>query len=185
MKHTRRTHHFIGAVSSVALAAAVSVAWAHGSAPKEHDHTMNPDHLMRMDVDYADVEEHAFGKASDPANAVKTIEVDMHDGLRFEPAMIEVRRGETIRFVVRNSGKLLHEMVLGTEESLHQHAILMKKYPGMEHSEPHMAHVGPGGALEMGWQFTEAGEFFFGCLVPGHYDGGMKGRILVRPLESS
>ena len=125
-------------------------------------------------------EEHPFGKASDPAKAVKTIEVDMSDTLRFEPARIEVKRGEPVRFVVHNEGKLMHEMVLGTEESLEQHAAMMKKFPGMEHAEPYMAHIAPGDTGEMGWTFTEPGEYMYGCLVAGHFDGGMVGRIVVK-----
>ena len=73
----------------------------------------------------------------------------------------------------------MHEMVIGTEQSLSEHAQLMKKFPGMEHEEPYMAHVAPGEQGEMAWQFTSAGEFHYGCLVPGHWDGGMRGRIVV------
>ena len=131
-------------------------------------------------IDYSDVEKHEFGMASDPAKAVRTIEIDMSDKMRFEPAQIEIKRGDTVRFVIRNMGKLNHEMVLGTGKSLGAHAKLMMKFPGMEHDEPHMAHVDPGAEHEMGWQFTEAGEFDFACLVPGHFEAGMKGKIIVR-----
>ena len=135
-------------------------------------------------VDYSDVEDHEFGKASNPAKAERTIEIDMTDKLRFEPAEVEINLGDTIRFVVRNRGKLQHEMVLGTDESLKTHAKLMMKFPGMEHDEPHMAHVAPGGEHVLGWKFTQPGEFDFGCLVPGHFEGGMKGKIIVRDTSS-
>ena len=131
-------------------------------------------------VDYSDVEKHEFGMASDPSKAKQTITVDMSDTMRFEPSQIEVKKGETVRFVIRNKGKLQHEMVLGTGTSLDAHAKLMMKFPGMEHDEPHMAHVDAGAEHEMGWQFTEAGEFNFACLVPGHSEAGMKGMIIVR-----
>ena len=110
----------------------------------------------------------------------KKIPIDLLDKLRFSPAAVHVKRGETVRFVVMNSGKLKHEMVLGTDESLKQHAAMMTKFPGMEHDEPHMAHVAPGKQFAMGWQFTEAGTFHFGCLVPGHYEAGMKGTVVVQ-----
>ena len=51
----------------------------------------------------------------------------------------------------------------------------------MEHDEPHMAHVAPGKSGVMGWQFTQAGESFYGCLIPGHFDAGMIGKVTVKP----
>ena len=132
------------------------------------------------EIDYSDVEEHTFGKASDPTKAVRTIEIEMSDTMRFTPAEITLNKGDTIRFVVKNNGQLLHEMVLGTLSDLNEHAELMKKFPGMEHAEPHMAHVDVGHIGEMGWEFTNSGEFFYGCLQPGHFDAGMKGRIIVQ-----
>jgi len=131
-------------------------------------------------VDYSKAEETAFGKAADPAKAVRTIRVDMADTMRFTPAQITVRRGEAVRFVATNRGKAMHEMVLGTMKELQAHAEMMRKHPGMEHDEPHMLHVAPGKTGEMGWRFTRAGEFFYGCLVPGHFEAGMVGKITVK-----
>jgi uncharacterized cupredoxin-like copper-binding protein len=124
-------------------------------------------------------EEHAFGKQGDPAKAQRTITIRMSDAMRFSPAEIRVKQGETVRFVVKNGGKAMHEMVIGTLDDLKSHGELMKKFPTMEHDEPYMAHVAPGGAQEITWTFTRAGEFHFGCLVPGHFDAGMIGRIVV------
>jgi uncharacterized cupredoxin-like copper-binding protein len=100
--------------------------------------------------------------------------------MRYQPSEIAIQRGERIRFVVRNGGKAQHEMVLGTLDELKEHGELMKKFPDMEHDELHMAHVSPGKSLEMGWQFSRSGEFYFGCLVPGHFEAGMLGRIVVK-----
>ena len=75
----------------------------------------------------------------------------------------------------------MHEMVLGTMDELKKHAELMKKHPGMEHDEPYMAHVAPGKKGEIVWQFTKAGEFFYGCLIPGHFEAGMIGKVTVTP----
>jgi uncharacterized cupredoxin-like copper-binding protein len=55
----------------------------------------------------------------------------------------------------------------------------MKKHPGMEHDEPYMAHVQPGRKAEIVWRFTEAGEFHYGCLIPGHFEAGMVGKVRV------
>ena len=125
-------------------------------------------------------EETAFGREGDPRKATRTIRVGMNDTMRFTPSTLEVRRGETVRFDVKNSGRLMHEMVLGTMKELQAHAELMKKHPGMEHDEPYMAHVAPGRTERIVWQFTRPGEFYYGCLVAGHFEAGMIGRIVVR-----
>jgi len=128
--------------------------------------------------------ETSFGKPVDPARADRTIEIDMSDAMRFTPAEVTVKRGESIRFVVRNSGQVMHEMVLGTMKDLKDHAEMMKKHAAMghamEHDEPSMAHVQPGKTGEIGWQFTRAGAFYYGCLVPGHFDAGMIGKVIVK-----
>ncbi len=120
-----------------------------------------------------------FGREGDPRKATRTIDVDMSDKMRFSPSQLTVRQGETVRFRVKNSGKVMHEMVIGTMQELKTHAELMRKHPGMEHDEPYMAHVHPGKIETMVWQFTQPGEFFYGCLVPGHFEAGMMGKITV------
>ena len=155
------------AVLAVALVLAWTPAAAHTDAAKAK-------------VDYSKAEEKPFGRAADPKKAARTIRVEMADTMRFTPAEITVKRGDTVRFVATNRGKVVHEMVLGTMQELREHAELMKKHPGMEHDEPHMLHVAPGKSGEMGWRFTRAGEFYYGCLVPGHFEAGMVGRINVK-----
>ena len=130
--------------------------------------------------DYAKAAPTPFGIAADPRKAKRTIRVGMDDKMRFVPSKIDVRQGEIVRFVAANRGQVLHEMVLGTMDDLKAHAELMKKFPGMEHDEPHMAHVAPGKTGEIGWRFTQPGTFHFGCLVPGHLEAGMVGTITVR-----
>lgn len=122
----------------------------------------------------------AWGIAGD-AKRARTIEVAMTDDMRFTPDRLQVRQGETIRFVVRNKGKMLHEMVLGTKASLDEHAVLMVKFPGMEHDEPHMTHVKPGARDAIVWNFNRPGEFHYACLIAGHYQAGMVGTISVVP----
>jgi uncharacterized cupredoxin-like copper-binding protein len=121
-----------------------------------------------------------FGRTGDARKASRTVRIGMADTMRFTPAEIEVKRGEAIRFVVTNAGKVMHEMVLGTLQDLRAHAEMMKKHPGMQHDEPYMVRVPPGKAAEIVWQFTKAGEFHHGCLIPGHFEAGMVGRITVR-----
>ena len=126
------------------------------------------------------LEEKAFGREGDPKKATRTIKVDMSDKMRFSPESLEIKRGEIVRFEAKNSGKIMHEMVLGTMDELKKHAELMRKHPGMEHEEPYMAHVAPGKTENIVWQFTKPGEFYFGCLIPGHFEAGMVGKVVVR-----
>ena len=122
-----------------------------------------------------------FGRAGDPEKVSRTIRIDMSDAMRFAPAGFAIRTGETVRFEVRNSGKILHEMVLGRMEDLKHHAELMRKFPGMEHDEPHMVHVAPGKRGTFVWQFDRPGEYHYGCLISGHFEAGMVGTIRVNP----
>jgi len=131
-------------------------------------------------IDYSKAEATSFGIAADPRKAKRTIRIDLSDAMRFTPSAIEVRRGEVVRFVAANKGQVLHEMVLGTLDELKKHAQLMEKHPGMEHDEPHMAHVAPGNSGEIGWRFTHAGTYYFACLVPGHFAAGMVGKVTVK-----
>ena len=121
-----------------------------------------------------------FGKPGDPARVSRTIEVDMADTMRFTPAHVTVKKGETVRFVVKNSGKVKHEMVLGTAKEMREHAELMKRFPEMEHEDPNQLSLDPGKTGDLVWQFTRAGTFDFACLQPGHFDAGMRGKIAVR-----
>ena len=123
-------------------------------------------------------EQKPWGIAGDAARS-RTVTLRMGDDMRFRPDRIAVREGETIRFVVANAGKVLHEMVIGTPQDLQAHAALMQKHPGMEHDEPFMTHVKPGAKGEILWNFNRPGTFQFACLVAGHYEAGMVGRIDV------
>lgn len=154
------------AALALALLGLPPVASAHGDA------------LSGTEV-AAKKEQREWGMAGDPASPVRTVEIDMSDRMRFSPALIEARQGETIRFAVRNGGKLMHEMVIGTRKELDEHAALMARFPNMEHDEPYMTHVRPGKHGQMVWTFNRAGDFEFGCLIPGHYQAGMVGKIRV------
>lgn len=161
-----------GRLAIAALAATLAFAAPHTFAHGDKHHQKDKNTAIST-------EEHAFGREGDPKHVSRTIAIDMSDKMRFSPATIRIKQGETIRFVVRNKGALKHEMVLGTLDDLKKHGELMKKFPEMEHDEPYMAHVEPGVKEEMVWQFTNAGSFYFGCLMPGHFDAGMIGKITV------
>ncbi len=127
----------------------------------------------------AAAEQQPWGIAGDPGKVSRTVVVRMRDSMRFHPDHLRVRLGETIRFVVRNEGRMLHEMVIGTPAVLKEHAELMRRYPDMEHDEPWMVHVEPGAVGEIVWHFNRPGVFQYACLIPGHYEAGMVGRIEV------
>jgi uncharacterized cupredoxin-like copper-binding protein len=120
-----------------------------------------------------------WGIAGDAGAASRSIPVTMLDTMRFVPEQISVKRGETIRFQIKNEGAMLHEFVIGTQKVLDAHAEMMAKHPDMQHSEPYMAHVAPGKTKELVWTFNRPGTFDFACLIAGHYQAGMKGRITV------
>ncbi|MGQ0546727.1 MAG: cupredoxin domain-containing protein [Betaproteobacteria bacterium] len=185
-------HHarpFLAAAVAVSLLSLVPAAFGHGDSG----------HGEPKAIDYSKTEEMPFGKAGNPKRIDRTIRVGMQDTMRFAvvaaertsdvragntphamPADIVVKKGETVRFLVRNDGKVMHEMVIGSMEQLKQHAELMRKFPGMEHDEAYMAHVAPGKQGEVVWQFTRAGELHYACLIPGHMEAGMIAKITVQ-----
>ena len=158
--------------SASILAALLSLTWVTAFAAGSHDHSHGHD----MEFDPV---ENEFGEYKPEMKVSRTIEVNMSDEMRFTPDVIRVKKGDVIEFKHTNNGKLMHEFVLGTPGSLDEHAEMMKKFPGMEHDEPYMAHVAPGKSATIMWKFSKEGEFAFGCLIPGHYDAGMKGKVIV------
>lgn len=159
------SHAVAGALYALCLA--TSSAVAHG----------NDDHARPAAA--APAEQKPWGIAGDASAVQRTVELTMSDDMRFTPDRIEVRQGETVRLVMTNTGKMLHELVIGTQAELDAHAALMARYPGMTHDEPYMAHVPPAGRGQIVWRFNRAGEFGFACLIAGHYQAGMVGRISV------
>jgi uncharacterized cupredoxin-like copper-binding protein len=140
-------------------------AWAHQAGHKSHQDMPK--------------EQKEWGIGGDAKAVTRTIEITMLDTMRFVPENITVKQGETVRLKVKNVGKVMHELVIGTKQELDTHAEMMKKHPNMEHDEPYMAHVSPGKSADIIWNFNRAGQFDFACLLPGHYEAGMVGKINV------
>ena len=159
---------FSALLMSAALAAP---AWGHSTA--EHG---KPKAVVK--------EQKPWGIAGDAKQAKRRIELRMSDDMRFTPNRIQVRQGETVRLVVVNTGRVLHELVIGSADELKAHAEMMKKFPHMEHDEPDMAHVKPGQRGEIIWTFNRPGEFEFACLMAGHFEAGMVGKIVVAAAAS-
>ena len=188
MHHARPV---LAALVAASLMSLIPAAFGHGDGG----------HGKSRAVDYSKAEETPFGRAGDPKKASRTVSVGMNDRMQFVamaphgkrradvgpgvpphamPGDIVVKQGETVRFAVHNDGKVMHEMVIGSMKELKEHAELMRRFPGMEHDEPYMAHVAPGRQGEIVWQFTRAGEFNYACLIPGHMEAGMIAKITVK-----
>lgn len=147
-----------------AALAAAAPAFAGGSSADGHHH----DHGTA-----------ALGEPGKASQVTRTVQIEMRDSMQFVPSKLQVKQGETLRIVVKNSGQLTHEIVLGSEKDLKAHAELMKKFPEMEHSEPNMLTLAAGKTGELVWKFSRAGVVNFACLQPGHFDAGMKGQVRV------
>jgi uncharacterized cupredoxin-like copper-binding protein len=147
----------------VVAALAASAALAHSPGPG-HEHT-------------------DFGRAGDPKKPARVVQIVMREEngkMLFVPDRVEVRKGEQVRFVVRNEGTVNHEFVIGTRKGIEDHAKEMKKNPDMEHDDDHSLTLGMYGAGEVLWRFTKAGRFVFACLIPGHLERGMIGTVVVK-----
>ncbi|WP_427912295.1 cupredoxin domain-containing protein [Ramlibacter sp. MMS24-I3-19] len=158
--------------SIVATAFACVVATGLQAAPKEA-HSRDAHHAP------AKAEQQDWGIAGGAHAPRRTIEIGMTDAMRFTPSKLQLREGETVRFVVVNRGKQDHEFVIGTPKVLDAHAALMRRFPQMDHDDPSAVRVAPGRRKTLVWTFNRPGEFAFACLVPGHYEGGMTGTIKV------
>jgi len=156
-------HCFLAAL----LAATTTSSIAHGDDPKTGKTTA------------VAKEQKAWGMAGDAKSVTRTVTLTMDDTMRFTPDKLSFRQGETVRFVIRNQGKLQHELVIGTKKELDDHAAMMQKFPAMQHDEPYMAHVSAGKTGGLVWTFNRPGEFDFACLIAGHYQAGMVGKISV------
>lgn len=162
-------------LSVLALSVLPAVALAAGT----HAGGAAPHGMPGHDMSTMSSPDSPIGQPGDPAKVTRTIEVKMDDTMRFTPSAIQVKTGETIRFFIKNTGKIPHEMVIGSLADMRAHAAEMKKMPGMKHTEPNMITLGPGKIGGLVWQFTQAGTVDFACLVPGHMEAGMVGKVKV------
>ncbi|CAE6914753.1 Azurin [Pseudomonas marincola] len=163
--------------SMVAVATAISMA-SSAMAAQGHDdsHAMHHD----MQGEHTQVnQQKPWGIAGNEALVTRTVELRMNDQMMFVPAKFDVQEGETIRVVLHNDGKVVHEYVLGTQAELDAHAAMMASNVQMEHHQPYMVHVAPGETGEMIWNFNRTGVFDFACLIAGHYQAGMVGKVNV------
>ncbi len=172
--YRRATANRFSLALSLALAVGAQSTRAAGSHAGGHDESAIGGH-----------DESAIGEPGKAANVTRTVPINMSDAMRYTPSNIHAKQGVTIRFVIKNAGKLKHELVLGTEKELKAHYEVMKKFPEMEHDDPNMVTVAPGKTGQILWKFSKAGKIDFACLQPGHYDAGMKGAVAVLASKSA
>ena len=162
-----KTQNTLKLIAVCALIYSATASFAHEDAP----HKAKTAAVVK--------EQRDWGIAGDAKSVKQVITLIMNDSMRFTPNAITVKQGNTVRFVVKNDGKQMHEVVIGTKKDLDEHAALMVKFPKMEHDEPYMAHVAAGKSQNLIWTFNRAGTFDFACLIAGHYQAGMVGKITV------
>jgi uncharacterized cupredoxin-like copper-binding protein len=158
---------FILAGAGAALALSTGLALA-GPGEAGHSHRM-----------------FAAGEPGDPNKPVaRTIVVSMketHDSkMLFEPNQVVIKRGEQVKFALKNDGTADHEFMLDSVERNAKHKIQMEKNPDMEHDDPNGKRLAPNGSSEIVWRFNKPGTFEFACLIPGHYESGMHGTVVVK-----
>jgi uncharacterized cupredoxin-like copper-binding protein len=125
----------------------------------------------------------AAGEPGDPTKPSRTVEVVMTDDggkMTYRPDRVDVKKGEQIKFVLRNAGLVDHEFLIDTVSNNARHKADMEKNPDMAHQEPNGVRLKPGASKEILWRFTKAGTFEFACLLPGHYESGMKGVVAIK-----
>ena len=150
----------------------------------------------------------AFGQPADAAKAERTVEITLGD-MYYEPASVQLKAGETVRFVLKNEGSLLHEFSLGNaaQHAEHQKQMLMMQQMGMlgengiqamdhskmghdmagmdhgqmSHDDPNTVMIPAGKSAELTWTFAKATGLEFACNLPGHYQAGMVGKLDVQP----
>jgi uncharacterized cupredoxin-like copper-binding protein len=124
-----------------------------------------------------------IGKPGEKSKVKRTVQIAMKEmddgGMVFEPSSLSIKEGETVRLKFTNKGEIDHEFVMDVQEGIMEHKALMEKFPEMEHADPNSIKLAPGATGEIIWTFAKAGDFGFACLMPGHYDSGMKGDISV------
>ena len=140
-----------------------------------------------------------IGEKGKPSEVTRTINIKMYDNY-FEPAEINVKKDETIKFIVINAGELVHEFNIATKEMHIKHQSemmklvdneillsdkvdkekmkqMVKKNPSLGHSHSNSVLLPPGEKGELVWKFSNKAKIEAACNVPGHYEVGMIAKI--------
>lgn len=119
-------------------------------------------------------EQSLAGSVGKESEVSRIIEVTADDSMRFFHEPINVKKGETIKFVVTNKGSMVHEFAIGTKGELKKHGQMMMSNPTMKHGAGGNAiTIEPSQSMSIIWKFEQAGQVEAACNVPGHYQAGM------------
>ncbi|MCB1754188.1 MAG: cupredoxin family protein [Gammaproteobacteria bacterium] len=153
---------------------------AAGTHAGEHEHS-EAAHSDRHQSDH----EHALSEVGSPASADDAsmdIAVTLLDTMRFEfDKPLALRRGEVVRFVVTNSGKIPHEFSVGSASEQLEHRKMMQAMPNMVHEDGNTVSVEPGQTKDLVWRFDGDAEVVFACNIPGHAEAGMVRTTRLQP----
>jgi uncharacterized cupredoxin-like copper-binding protein len=168
--------------SLLAICFPITAVWADSG---HHDHGMQEvedgtgHHKKNAGHDHG-TEISAAGQVGSPEKVSRTIKITALDTMRYDKKSIQVKPGETVRFVVTNNGKIKHEFAIGTREEQREHAEMMASMPDMKHEEGNAISLEPGETKKLIWQFGKAGAVEIACHLPGHYEAGMKAKVNVK-----
>ena len=155
----------IATITSLCLLLGTGMALAAGTHSGGHDEAM------------------AVGEPGDKAKVTQTVRITMKETdagkMLFTPSSFKFKKGQTIKFSLKNIGETDHEFVLDQEDKIMEHKALMEKFPEMEHDDPNAVRLAPGESGEIVWRFTNDGTFTAACLIPGHMEAGMHGPVEV------
>ncbi|MCV2891315.1 cupredoxin domain-containing protein [Ruegeria aquimaris] len=156
------------AITALAIMLAPTLALAGGTHSGGHGHQ----------------EGMAVGKPAEtsPTRTVKVVMKEDYEGENvyiFDQKELIFSAGETVRLHIVNEGEEVHEFVMDTMHANAEHKEMMARFPEMEHDDPNAVRLEPGEEAEILWTFANPGTFEFACLLPGHYEGGMHGALVV------
>lgn len=123
-----------------------------------------------------------IGEPGERSKVDRVLQIAMRetdDGMSFEPKSLSIAAGETVLLRFVNEGSVGHEFVMDTGAAILEHKASMEASPEMAHADPNAIRLAPGATGEIVWTFAIAGDFEFACLLPGHYESGMKGDLKV------
>lgn len=161
---------------AAATVAGVGAAFAQFTSSNKAD-----EHAEHRPAAHAEM--FAAGEPADPKKNFRVVELAMTEGsgtMAFLPNTVEVKAGEQIKFVIKNTGALDHEFKLDSFEQIAKHKIAMERNPEMVHDDPNGTRLEPSKSGEVLWRFSKVGIFEFACLIPGHYEAGMHGKVVVK-----
>lgn len=178
---TQNTKPAISLISTTVMTI-VLISPIYAAGKGHHGHHSHDHHKVHMI---------AGGEPGKESEINRTIEIIASDEMKFSLSSLEVKDGETIKFILINKGEIAHDFTIGTPEIQVAHQKEMSKMMEamssdeghkMDHNDPNALFLNPGEKKELIWKFKKTAKLEFGCNVPGHYQAGMKGKIKFKSM---